>query len=75
MDGTERPSEAVVSLVANRENVDVQEMTPLYDAIDPDALDSLFRDGAGNVKFEYEGYLVTVDHENGVDVSTPDDND
>ncbi|MFC6719574.1 HalOD1 output domain-containing protein [Natrialbaceae archaeon GCM10025810] len=34
---------------------------PLYDAIDPEALDLLFRDGTdGEVRFAYEGHAVTV---------------
>ena len=36
-------------------------MDPLYDIVDPDALDALFqgRDG-GAVTFDYAGYAVTI---------------
>lgn len=57
-------SEAVVTAVADRDGVDPTELDrPLYEVVDVDALDRLFRDGQGAVSFEYAGYLVTVDHE------------
>lgn len=40
-------------------------LEPLYTAIDPDALDSLFASGTdttnGQVEFQYHGYRVTVE--------------
>ncbi|WP_306056539.1 HalOD1 output domain-containing protein [Natronococcus wangiae] len=64
-------SEAVISAVAAVEGVDQLELAdehePLYDAIDPTALDSLFRSSGstdrsvGAVAFEYAGYRITVD--------------
>lgn len=54
-------SEAVVATVANRDGSDPVDLPPLYDAVDPDALDAIFRDGRpGRVTFEYAGYEVTV---------------
>lgn len=54
-------SEAVVATVADRAGADPIDLPPLYDAIDPDALDAIFRDGRpGRVSFEYVGYEVTV---------------
>ena len=54
-------SEAVVATVADRADADPTDLPPLYDAIDPDALDAIFRDGRpGRVSFEYAGYEVTV---------------
>lgn len=37
------PSAAVIQAVANASDEDPREMEPLYDAIDPDALDALVR--------------------------------
>ena len=59
------PSEAVVERVANCEGVDPTELSLLYDAIDPDALDSLvsssLQRGSGlEIEFTYHGYRVTV---------------
>ena len=64
-------SEAVLEAVATATDVDqitlADEFGPLYHAIDPSALDSLFRDrcetdrAVGSVTFEYAGFLVSVD--------------
>ena len=63
-------SEMILSAVAEREGVDVDELKePLYESIDPDALEKLFRDSTGQVTFEYLGYEVTVDHERIVEVT------
>lgn len=59
---------AVVQEVAEREGVDAMELDrPLYEAIDPDALDRLVRSLGGgpsasrfSVSFAYHGYGVTV---------------
>lgn len=54
-------SEAVVKAVAREEGVDAENLEPLYEVIDGDALDALFRGGQGQVTFRYAGYEVTVD--------------
>lgn len=64
-------SEAVISAIASVEDVDQLELAgeyePLYNAIDPTALDSLFHSSGstggsvGAVTFEYAGYRITVD--------------
>ena len=58
-------SEAVVERIANRKGVDPLELTPLYEAVDPDALDSLVTPGEGNdsalrIEFTYHGYELRV---------------
>jgi len=58
----ETVSEAVLVAVAAREGVPEAELDPpLYEAIDPEALDAVFRDTSGRISFEYCGYRVTVD--------------
>lgn len=55
------PSEAVVDAVATAEGRDPLDLSPLYDAIDTDALDSLVEGSRGiDVTFKYEGYTVLV---------------
>ncbi|MFU8868961.1 HalOD1 output domain-containing protein [Natronococcus sp.] len=64
-------SEAVLEAVAAATGVDELELAdefgPLYYAVDPSALDSLFHDrcgtdrAVGSVTFEYAGFLVSVD--------------
>jgi len=72
MDGS--VSEAVLTAVADREGVGLDELaTPLYDVIDPEALDTLFRNGSGRVTFEYMDYVVTVDHRGTVRVDAGDE--
>lgn len=80
--GTGRsPSTAVVRIVAAGIGVPPQELRPLYQTIDPDALDSLFssRDQSnlrskGNlvVSFEFEGCDVTVSGDGRVAIVLPD---
>ena len=51
----------VVSAVASSEDVDPVAVEPaLFEAVDGEALDRLFRETAGHVTFEYDGYEVTV---------------
>jgi hypothetical protein len=70
-------SEAVVVAVAAAADVDplelAREFGPLYDAIDPAALDSLFRSDRetnGTVTFCYAGYEITADESGTVVVSS-----
>jgi len=63
-------SEAVIVAIAEKEGVDEQELdSPLFEVINPDALDSLFRNSGGRVQFEYLDYQVTVNHNGVVDVA------
>lgn len=64
-DHSEPLSQAVVEAVARAEDEDALDLeVPLYDAIDPDALDALFQTGDasvdGYIEFVYYGYEVTV---------------
>lgn len=61
-----RPSEAVVNVVAAIEETDPVALSPLFEAVEPDALDALadsVRDGDDEslrLTFSYEGHQVTV---------------
>lgn len=65
---TEQISRAVVETVAEADSVDPIDLTPLYTAIDPDALEALFRPRlgsagdavSGEIRFSYHGYEVRV---------------
>ncbi|WP_161991503.1 HalOD1 output domain-containing protein [Natronorubrum aibiense] len=68
----QRPSMAVVSLVATVTDTDPLELEPLYDAVDPEALDSLCTptNGVSSLSFEYAGYTVVVERaDDGIDIS------
>ncbi len=63
-DGGGSTAEAVVSLVAETADRDPLDLPPLYDAVDPEALDRLCTrtsDSELRVSFEYAGYTVLVE--------------
>lgn len=73
-------SHRVVEAVARERDVDPLDLPPLYDVIDPDALDQLFDDtlstgrtGPGRVVFTLDGCEVSVHSDGTIDVSVPDD--
>jgi hypothetical protein len=62
----QRPSEAILAAVAGATGRDMFAGQPLYEAIDPDALDSMVQAGRGNevsVSFSYLGCYVRADYE------------
>lgn len=68
-------SQSVVDAIARAEGVDPVELTPpLYEVVDPDALNGLFDDTHHygrldrEVVFTYKGYEVTVDGDGSVSV-------
>lgn len=55
------PSHEIVDAVSSAEGVGPTDLPPLFEAIDPEALDALFRSDADvEVTFDYQGYEVTV---------------
>jgi hypothetical protein len=72
---SESVSRRVVEAVADARDIDVLELTPLYDVVDPDALNQLFDyDTASNpvpasVHFSMEGCDVVVHRDGSVDAS------
>ncbi|RQG87779.1 hypothetical protein EA462_12965 [Natrarchaeobius halalkaliphilus] len=57
---------AVVQRVATATDRPATQLPPLYDAIDPEALDAVFRSGSTGsseiaIEFRYAGYRVTID--------------
>lgn len=79
--GTEKEtvSEAVIRTVAVRANKSPRELPPLYDSVDPDALDILFEPTAdrsrfgGEVRFPFAGYRVRVSTRSPVAVESVDE--
>lgn len=63
-DSTERTATVLIDAVAQLRDVSATELEPLYDTIDPEALDSLCRDVETEtdlqISFQYEEYAVTV---------------
>jgi hypothetical protein len=56
-----RIAQRVVDAVAEAAGEDPLALPPLYDVVDPDAIESLFQPGAaGHVRFSYHGRGVIV---------------
>ena len=74
--GTDPIETTVVNRVRQHEDTEPEDLVPLYEVIDPDALNMLFssrRDGSsrsttGAVTFQYCGFQVTVTSEHAVDL-------
>ncbi|SDR27520.1 HalOD1 output domain-containing protein [Natronobacterium texcoconense] len=76
--GGDKPSETVVDAVSSVTDEDPLEITPLYEAIDPDALDALFDDSRSGDEnhelwFTYEGFDVGVRSDGEVRIRTATD--
>lgn len=63
----------VAEAVAAAKGVDTLDLDPMYGVVDPDALDAAVRsmDADGRVSFEYEGFVVIVSGDGGIDVERP----
>lgn len=68
-DDTESVVETITTSVASLEQTTPDKLRPLYEVIDTDALEGLFRDTRGRLTFEYLDYEVTVYHDRSVDIS------
>lgn len=65
-------SEAVLHEVAEQKGVSPEELNPpLFDVIDPDALNTVFQGDSGHITFEYQGFIVTVGHAGKVNLEPP----
>ena len=56
------PSIAVLEAVSEAKETCATELPPLYEVVDPDALDRIFSDRrtSGSVTFQYAGYTVSA---------------
>jgi len=56
------PNAAILSTVASAAGCEEQELDVLYESVDPDAVETLFRDGTEGIElsFLFAGYRVTV---------------
>jgi hypothetical protein len=73
-DPTPAATTGVVSALAEVRHCDPTEITPLYDAIDTDALDSLIAgtsDADVRVDFVIDGFEITVRGDNTVEIVPP----
>lgn len=76
-------SETVVGAVASVLDAEPTDLSPLYEVIDPDALNRLYaptpnvhmRPGGGCLTFSYNGCLVTAYWDGAVEIEPPVDRD
>ena len=72
LDGSEKPSSAIIQVVAALSNSPVTELDPLAHSIDPEAVDALLTHKAGpSLTFNYSGFEVTADSQTVVVEPTP----
>ena len=66
-------SESIAAAIVNAiEQVDRDRPdTPLYEVVDPDALEVLYEHGKQRVEFQYDDYQVTVQPDQTILVSEP----
>jgi hypothetical protein len=61
VNGVSTPSEAIILGISNQKDIEATEMPPLYETIDPEALNMLFqKKPSGSVVFEYVNFEVVV---------------
>lgn len=77
---SEQPSSAIVIAISEVTGTDPMVLEPLYNVIDPDALNSLFESTGpsrldGSVSFEYCGYQVTIEADGRGFIAELDDSD
>ncbi|MFP8953906.1 HalOD1 output domain-containing protein [Natrialbaceae archaeon A-arb3/5] len=69
-DDTASVSIAIVNAVAAKREDDPTSLPPLYDWIDPDALDQLFTNGHElAISFEYDDHEISVERVNGFTIT------
>ncbi|ELY56279.1 hypothetical protein C491_15067 [Natronococcus amylolyticus DSM 10524] len=67
-------SSEVIAAVAEAEGVsEIDLEPPLFEAVNPDALNNLFHNATRRVQFDYLGYTVTVDQDGTVDLAGEED--
>lgn len=71
---TEGVTERVLASIADSEGTDILSLPPLYDAVDPDAVEQLVEHGGvTEISFVYHGYDVLVRGDGRVRVSEVQD--
>lgn len=75
-DDAQKVSTAVIRAIADTSAIAPTELPPIYEAIDPDALERLFQrqmNGVprrgGTVEFDYAGYSVRISFDRTLDVT------
>ncbi|WP_170155624.1 HalOD1 output domain-containing protein [Halopiger aswanensis] len=70
MTADDTPSMRVVDKVATRTGVDPEELPPLYDAINPDVIETVLQTDSARVVFEYAGHTIIITEESQIRVES-----
>ncbi|GAB7018662.1 HalOD1 output domain-containing protein [Halostagnicola bangensis] len=69
-------SQRVVQAVAEKKGIDPLELDPIFNAVDPESLDTLFEPtksgrprAVGSVTFSYAECMVTIDADGSIDIA------
>lgn len=57
-------TELIARTVANLDNTPIEELPPIYNSVEADAVDQLFQHDQSQVlklQFQYHGFLITID--------------
>lgn len=52
----------IISAITDLDDRDASELPPLYDSIDPDALQAVVESGAARIEFLHAGYRIVIVH-------------
>lgn len=70
------PTTAVANHLAEVKHCDPIELSPIYDTVDTDGLDSVLRPAAADatvtVTFPHDGFEITVGSDGGIEISPPE---
>lgn len=56
----ERPSVAVIRAITNLTDDELTEIPPLFESVDPEALDLVCSSDDAQIEFDYHGYRIRV---------------
>lgn len=70
----EQLSQTIIGALAKRKGTDPENLTPLYESVDPDALDNIFSgERQGKIIFEHTGFRIIVYRDGEVDINEVDE--
>jgi hypothetical protein len=67
-------SETIISAIAENMDSHPENITPLYESVDPDSLDNIFSgERQGKIIFEHTGFRIIVYRDGEVDINEVDE--
>lgn len=67
-------SHRIIETISRRTGRGIEELPQLYDVVDPEALDTIFRGGdtfvSGQLSFEYADHLITISVDGTIEIDS-----